>query len=103
VLYGAGRPRRSARAIGAAAKRTSSRSGTVANHKRKRPKNRRAGCLLCKRWKVKGSPSRVSTPSSFQIIAAASSPTIQCARRDEASSRNERPPNKRLKLRGAHK
>ena len=54
MLYGAGRPRRSARAIGAAAKRTSSRSGTVANHKRKRPKNRRAGCLLCKRWKVKG-------------------------------------------------
>jgi hypothetical protein len=26
----------------------------MANHKRKRPKNRRAGCLLCKRWKVNG-------------------------------------------------
>jgi hypothetical protein len=26
----------------------------VAHHKRKRPKNRRAGCLLCKRWKVNG-------------------------------------------------
>ena len=24
------------------------------NHKRKRPKNRRAGCLLCKPWKVNG-------------------------------------------------
>ncbi len=24
------------------------------NHKRKRPKNRRAGCLLCKFWKVNG-------------------------------------------------
>ncbi len=26
----------------------------MANHKRKRPKNRRAGCLLCKPWKVNG-------------------------------------------------
>jgi hypothetical protein len=24
------------------------------NHKRKRPKNRRGGCLLCKPWKVNG-------------------------------------------------
>jgi hypothetical protein len=24
------------------------------NHKRKRPKNRRGGCLLCKYWKVNG-------------------------------------------------
>lgn len=24
------------------------------NHKRKRPKNRRAGCLMCKDWKVNG-------------------------------------------------
>jgi hypothetical protein len=24
------------------------------NHKRKRPKNRRSGCLLCKHWKVIG-------------------------------------------------
>lgn len=24
------------------------------NHKRKRPKNRRAGCLLCKPWKANG-------------------------------------------------
>lgn len=23
-------------------------------HKRKRPKNRRAGCLMCKPWKVNG-------------------------------------------------
>jgi hypothetical protein len=26
----------------------------MAHHKRKRPKNRRAGCLLCKPWKVNG-------------------------------------------------
>ncbi len=26
----------------------------VVNHKRKRPKNRRSGCLLCKPWKVNG-------------------------------------------------
>ena len=25
------------------------------NHKRKRPKNRRGGCLMCKFWKVNGS------------------------------------------------
>ena len=24
------------------------------NHKRKRPKNRRAGCLMCKYWKING-------------------------------------------------
>ena len=24
------------------------------HHKRKRPKNRRAGCLLCKPWKANG-------------------------------------------------
>lgn len=24
------------------------------NHKRKRPKNRRSGCLMCKSWKVNG-------------------------------------------------
>jgi len=27
---------------------------TLAHHKRRRPKNRRAGCLLCKPWKVNG-------------------------------------------------
>jgi len=26
----------------------------MANHKRKRPKNRRSGCLLCKSWKING-------------------------------------------------
>ena len=26
----------------------------MGHHKRKRPKNRRAGCLLCKPWKVNG-------------------------------------------------
>ena len=27
----------------------------MANHKRRRPKNKRAGCLLCKPWKANGS------------------------------------------------
>ena len=27
----------------------------MANHKRRRPKNARAGCLLCKPWKANGS------------------------------------------------
>ncbi len=26
----------------------------MANHKRRRPKDRRAGCLLCKPWKING-------------------------------------------------
>ena len=26
----------------------------MANHKRKRPKNRRAGCIQCKAWKMNG-------------------------------------------------
>jgi len=26
----------------------------MVNHKRKRPKSRRAGCLLCKPWKMNG-------------------------------------------------
>jgi len=26
----------------------------MAHHKRRRPKNRRAGCLLCKPWKMNG-------------------------------------------------
>ena len=26
----------------------------MANHKRKKSKNRRAGCLMCKYWKVNG-------------------------------------------------
>jgi hypothetical protein len=31
------------------------------NHKRRRPKNRRGGCLLCKPWKANGG-SRRDTP-----------------------------------------
>ena len=30
------------------------RGNPMANHKRKRPKNRRGGCLLCKPWKMNG-------------------------------------------------
>jgi hypothetical protein len=28
------------------------------NHKRRRPKNRRAGCLLCKPWKANGAKDK---------------------------------------------
>lgn len=28
------------------------------HHKRKRPKNRRAGCLMCKHWKVCGAKTK---------------------------------------------
>lgn len=31
------------------------------NHKRKRPKNRRAGCLLCKPHKANGSKGRTES------------------------------------------
>jgi len=30
----------------------------MANHKRRRPKNRRSGCLLCKPWKMNGFSKR---------------------------------------------
>ena len=28
----------------------------MAHHKRRRPKNRRAGCLMCRSWKINGAP-----------------------------------------------
>ena len=28
----------------------------MAHHKRRRPKNRRAGCLMCRPWKINGAP-----------------------------------------------
>ena len=37
----------------------------MANHKRKRPKNRRAGCLLCKPWKVNGFSKRRAGAEQF--------------------------------------
>jgi len=49
-----GRVRPSARAIDVGALPINAQRETMANHKRKRPKNRRAGCLLCKPWKVNG-------------------------------------------------
>ena len=40
----------------------------MAHHKRKRPKNRRAGCLLCKPWKVNGfAKSRVDAEQFFAV------------------------------------
>jgi hypothetical protein len=37
----------------------------MAHHKRKRPKNRRAGCLLCKPWKVNGFSKRRADAEPF--------------------------------------
>ena len=37
----------------------------MAHHKRKRPKNRRAGCLLCKPWKVNGFSQRRADAEQF--------------------------------------
>lgn len=34
------------------------------HHKRKRPKNRRAGCLMCKPWKASGYCERKSSRMS---------------------------------------
>jgi hypothetical protein len=28
----------------------------MAHHKRRRPKNRRTGCLVCRPWKINGAP-----------------------------------------------
>ncbi|HEY3821622.1 MAG TPA: hypothetical protein VGL81_30855 [Polyangiaceae bacterium] len=36
----------------------------MAHHKRGRPKNRRAGCLLCKPHKANGAPVQQRTPVS---------------------------------------
>lgn len=48
----------------------------MANHKRGRPKNRRAGCLLCKPWKANGVGRKVwgefkSKPSDERRIQQA--------------------------------
>jgi hypothetical protein len=42
----------------------------MAHHKRKRPENRRAGCLLCKPWTVHGfAKDRVDASSSLTTTA----------------------------------
>lgn len=46
----------------------------MAHHKRKRPKNRRAGCLLCKPWKANGFARRTRVDGA----------PISVARRDQA-------------------
>jgi hypothetical protein len=42
----------------------------MSHHKRRRPKNRRSGCLMCKYWKVNGAKRK--------------SPRVQVARANEA-------------------
>ncbi len=49
------------------------------HHKRRRPKNRRAGCLLCKPWKANGAKGRASARRIQQVRADAS----RQARRDD--------------------
>ena len=41
----------------------------MAHHKRGRPKNRRAGCLMCKPWKANGVKKRgdVSSPPMMDL------------------------------------
>ncbi len=63
----------------------------MANHKRGRPKNRRAGCLLCKPWKMNGyGPSRLDAEqfSSHRRRIAAD----QAIRAASNASWNRRPP-----------
>jgi hypothetical protein len=46
----------------------------VGHHKRRRPKNQRAGCLMCKPWKqngLKGSREHAGHPSDLKRIRAA--------------------------------
>ena len=51
----AGRPQQTrGRETGRTPTPTGAVRSNLAHHKRKRPKNRRAGCLLCKPWKVNG-------------------------------------------------
>jgi len=37
----------------------------VTHHKRRRPGNRRAGCLMCKYWKVNGSRTERKEGETF--------------------------------------
>ena len=37
------------------------------NHKRRRCKNRRAGCLMCKPWKVNGSKRKDADPQQLRL------------------------------------
>jgi hypothetical protein len=41
----------------------------MAHHKRRRPKNRRAGCLMCKPWKANGGhhPNPVGVERQLQV------------------------------------
>jgi hypothetical protein len=39
----------------------------MANHKRKKPKNARAGCLMCKPWKVNGTSEKKALTHGEQL------------------------------------
>lgn len=38
--------------------------GHMAHHKRKKPKNARSGCLMCKYWKVNGAKKETQLKAS---------------------------------------
>ena len=63
------------------------------NHKRKRPKNRRGGCLLCKPWKVNGYRTERADGERFsnhRRRATAISESHVLEHRGHAFSRDER-------------
>lgn len=39
----------------------------MAHHKRRRPKHRRAGCLLCKRWKDERGPEMLAASDERRL------------------------------------
>lgn len=53
----------------------------MAHHKRRRPKNRRSGCLLCKPWKANGAKK----PDSFQELKAKIFESEQLREKDSGS------------------
>jgi hypothetical protein len=67
------------------------------HHKRRRPRNRRAGCLLCKPWKVNGFATKRRDGERFSITAAARRPMLSVG---WASSDPRTPPNPQMQPAG---
>jgi hypothetical protein len=43
----------------------------MANHRRGKPKNARAGCLMCKPWKINGAPVTDQNPQDKRRLEKA--------------------------------
>jgi hypothetical protein len=54
----------------------------MAHHKRKRPKNARSGCLLCKPWKANGAKNR-DQASVRRVLEGDECDDKACAETDE--------------------